>query len=280
MRIFGDRASQRLIAANGDQIVAAFPIPAGGFLNGINMDFHVIGGETPLLNMSMFGVTGYILPILDPDNEINIDSIWDLQVPKSDDMLFTAASDSLDTDLATSAVTTPDVDPGELSENWIDVSRNPKKIVSRREWVSFASSPTGFEGGAENIFRPTARFRIKTSRRYRVEVASYAMIALSSPALTETTTTVELSMSEQEWVMLQYMSFTLEQAWTQMIGLTETGAETPWADALQLVERILQPDLLEQTGTSFSAQSWQTYCISTFDISVPGRFEPIVLSGR
>lgn len=279
-RIFGDRPAHQSVAANSDKVMIGVPLPAGSVLNNLWLDFHVIGGETPVQNMSFLGITGYILPVLDPDNEATLSGMWDIQVPKSDDMLFTAGSDSLDSDSATTAVTTPDVDPGELSLNFIDVGMIPKRILAAREWISFASSPTGFEGAAENIFRPTYRRKFHIGKRFKVQSASYALIAISSPALTETTNAGESTLPEQDWVLLQFMQYTLKQAWTQMVGLTQTGAELPWSDALKLVERITQPDLLEGTAGRFAAQTWEAYCIGTFDISVPGDLDKVALSGR
>ena len=279
-RIFGDRIHQRLVLPDTDAVITAFPLPAGSILNQVWMDIHIIGGETPINSMGMFGVTGYILPILDPDQTPVLNDVWDFQVPKSDDMLTGAGTDSLDTDTFTALVTTPDVEPGQLDLNFIEVGNVVKKVISRREWISFASSPTGFEGGAENIYRPTARFKINMRKRYKVHGASYVMVAVSSPDLTETVATPPTVIGEKNWVQLQFMQYTLKQAWTQMVGLTETGGETPWVDALQLVEKILQPELIEETTGRFTQQSWDAYCISTFDVSVPGDMDQVALGGR
>ena len=77
---------------------------------------------------------------------------------------------------------------------------------------------------------------------------------------------------DEKWLMqLKYMEVVLEQAWMWLVGLVETGAETPWEDAANMIGDFLEPNVNEETAGDFKAVTWQTFSKMTFEITVPGR---------
>ena len=67
MRIFGRRASQRLVLAGGDDITVGFPLPAGCELKNVWLNVKLIGTEGESITTAvMYGYSGFVVPVLDP----------------------------------------------------------------------------------------------------------------------------------------------------------------------------------------------------------------------
>ena len=115
-----------------------------------------------------------------------------------------------------------------------------------------------------------ASFRLKDPKRYRVRQPSVMLIGAGVPANDDTTVTVEKPLAENEWPRVKYLGDTMKMAMMDVLGLIEAGAETPWIEATDLLQRHLDPDVYEQNSGFFSTQSMRFYGELTVDHSVPG----------
>ena len=144
--------------------------------------------------------------------------------------------------------------------------------------MSFANTPTGFEVGSPDTYIPRDVFKIRSRRRMRAEQHAVAMLGLSVPALDDTTTVVWNTDTEAEWMQRKYLEMVLEQAWIDLVGLSETGAESPWVDASILLEEFLEPTVVEEVTAAWTPQALECFTACTWDISVPGRLDVKTLS--
>lgn len=275
IRTFPKLWTQRQVAPATDQVIAAFPIPQGGVLNNVWFNVHVLANAAVLrLQASLFGLHAYVVPIPDPDSGITPDALWDQVIPKDAPL----TSDSLDIDTE-SAVSAPLFEIGEVNaESLIEVGSQPNLVFSREEMITFAVNKGGWEHTADD-YLPTAQFSAKLRRQYRAEVPSYFLLALSNPDTLSTSTTYTVVNTSAEWAQLKYMGITLEHAMIDLMGLTETGAESPYEDAMNLINNILER-VFEETAAAFTNPTWRVFCKATADITVPGTFENITISGQ
>ena len=103
MLITGRRMAHKVIASGTDEVVAWYPLPKGCTLKNVYLDVHMIGPEGLTINKScMYGLSGFVVPILDPDAETSVETLWDNLVPKDVD----SASGVFDLDTG-NADTTP-----------------------------------------------------------------------------------------------------------------------------------------------------------------------------
>ena len=68
------------------------------------------------------------------------------------------------------------------------------------------------------------------------------------------------------------MEYVLEMAWIEISGLTETGAESPWSDAVGLIVEAAQ-QFIEITAGSFNPISWQVFTSFEGIVTVPGKWD-------
>lgn len=273
MRIFGRRGSFNRVTAGTDQVVAEYPLPSGGKLNNVDLEVHVIGiEETSIRTLNAYGLTGFVVPVVDPDAATSVQTIWDTLIPKDLD----AGSGVFDLD--TLAVdTTPEYELGELDLSAVFelVGLKPREIFRRRKRISVASNSTGFENqaAATDDFTPVDFFTTKVRGNVSVQRPSMVLFGVSSPDMTQTTATVPTAPSETQWMLLQYLEQAVENMLMFVAGLIETGAETPYEESSAFVAQLLEATLFEEVATGFNPQSWDVFTFATFDISVPGRMQ-------
>lgn len=251
-------------------VVAEYPIPAGGRLNNVHLECHVIAPETVEFNqVVMYGISGFVVPVPDPDSAINIQTLWDNLIPKDVDEsagvfdLDTAATD-----------TTPEFEMGEA--DWSGIFRqtglNPIQIFKRRKMLSCMSNLISYQSvsAAVDLWTPGDLFTTDIKRNVSVAQPSMVMFGFSSPSLDRTNQTEPTAPTEIEWTLLQYLEVTLENAFMNLIGLVETGAETPFEESAEFIASLIEDDAFEQTAAAFLPANFNVFTKATFDISVPG----------
>ena len=270
MRFFRHSLSERTVSSGSDSVIGGVYVPSESSLNNVFGQCHCIAGNTSTITALLYGVSGWVVHHPDPDNSFTYDALWDTMVPKDTDVGLGALD--LSTGLQDPA---PEFEPGEPNiEQLMDIMvlNDNNQFYKRRKLVSFASSPVGFIDGSPDQFWAIDQFSIRSGKKVSTELNSVAMLGFSSPSLDDTTTTIWTTANdESEWVQVKYLEMVLEQAWMQLVGLVETGAETPWEDAAALVEDLLEPTVVEQTAGAFVAANWTVFTHATFDVSVPGR---------
>lgn len=284
MRVFPKIVSEVLIGPASDKIIGAFFVPPGCSWNGFWME-HSMHVEVPQKTgfAFMYGVDAYLIPIDDPDTDINLDTLWDESVPKD-----TAVGTSvLDMDTA-GADATPRFELGEINpSDLIGLSTVPEELMSpRRQLVTFPKMPVGFHMDplspfTDRYFIPTDFYKTRSRTRKHTEVASVVLIAVSCPDYAGTDNYWTALQSTGEWLMLKYLGETLRDSWTYLSGLVSAGTQESASEASTLLERFMEK-FYEQEGTAFggaSPPSWTSYAKITGDISLTGYYEPITLGG-
>lgn len=263
--------------ADTDEVFAALQIPEGGRLDNYRFTMHVIGTDKSVIHACFYQIHGYMIPIPDPDASRTPDEIWELNVMKDTALVVTAGSSEIEIDTAT----TPDVsvvdEPGVPAlQNLLDEWGPTALMRPHVKMITAANSVGGFKDATPDTYLPRDIVSFKGSEGWSVDQPSMALFALGSPALTQTVTAWFEADTPAEWAQLQYLEYVLEQAFIEVIGLTEAGSESPWADAATLLVNNLIA-LFEKTGTSFTSVTWTGFSMFTAQITVPGTFQKQVL---
>ncbi len=271
MRLFGERGSQVTVAPNTDRVVADYPIPNNGKLNNVWIEQHVIGpDETPSERLLIYSCSGYVMPVLDPDSAVSVDTHWDQMVPKDVEV----GADVIDFDTG-AGVAAPDYEIGEIDfAEVFDVgTQGLRKIFNRVKRISIATNPTGYTqvDASADLYKPTDYWKTQIKRNISVHEPSMALIGFGSPELVDTTATAPNTPSKTDWFQIQYLEQTVENMLMFVGGITASGTQEPYTEAATLIADLLKRDYLEEVGASFAPVSFIVFTFSTFDISVPGR---------
>lgn len=270
--------SQRLVDVDTDKVIAALQIPEGGVLNSWQFTSHLVGTDKAVTEAVFHEFAGYMVPVADPDASRTPDQLWDLQVVKDTALVVTAGSSELEIDTLDTAVTTVVDEPGvpalqKLMDDW-----GPDALMAPKlSMVSVANSIGGFKDATPDTYLPRAIVSHSGKGPWRAEAPMMALWAFGSPQTTATVTAFFEADTPAEWAQLQYLEYVLEQAFIEVIGLTETGAESPWADAATLVVNNLIA-FFEETSDSFATVSWDVKTMFTASVTVPGTIEKQSLS--
>lgn len=266
MRVFGRRLSHKIVAAGTDSVLVSYPVPNGGSLNNIHLECHILGPEAvEFQQVCMYGLSIFALPQVDPDNAAVIDTMWDTMVPKD-------ADTGPDLDRG-GAATAPEFEMGE--PDWSGVfevgGTDVVEIFRRRKMLSTLNSMVNYEvaSAAADLWVPGDLVKAHIGRKVRANTQTIIAVGLSSPSLDETNQTGETAPTEQEWMLLQFLDLTLEQAFISLIGLVETGAETPYVESADFIRELLEADVFEATAGAFAPVTWNVFTRATFDISTP-----------
>lgn len=270
MRYFRHTLEHHSVSSNTDEAIAFAAIPSESNLNGCQGEVHVQGvANEAITSVSMYGCDAWLIPVGDPDTPDLIDDLWDRFVEKDFDLI----SGSFDLDTA-SPDTQPFDEPGTHNTDRIasiEALEQSQRFFRRRKILSFVTGPRGFIDAAPDSYNPGDFFKVRTRRNMHADVPSVAVFGFGSPDLADTTVTHPSSPTETEWLQIKYMEVVLEQAWMDLAGLTEAGAETPWEEAVALIADQLEPNVVEDTAAAFKPTAYNVWCQMTFDITVPGR---------
>ena len=273
LRMFARMKSQMDTAAGNDDVLFGLSLPSDTVIHDIRAQVHVIGQT--VLSMAeaiMYGIQGYILPVLDPDAAASFNQLWDTLVPKDDD------TDTIDLDTGAADAQSM-YEPGESSmAEVMDLGLQPERIYHYEKLLSFANS--GFRQEDTSVLEWAASdvVDIRIRKRFRVHQPSVVLFALGNADLTDTTATEPAAAAENEWPRLKYMTSTLEMALMQHFGLIETGAETPFEDAAKLLRKHLEPDLHEEAAGSWGSKTLKHWSAAIIDHSVSGEMAGMTLS--
>lgn len=271
MRFFRHSLGQLLAAIGSDTVIGGVLLPSESRLNNVWGEVHIVGLAAQDFDKAvMYGCGGYVLLVEDPNASNPFQTIWDTMVPKDADF----AAGALDLD-AESANTAPEFEPGEPNINRLmdlQVNDERNRFFKRRKLLSFANRPVGFDAGnTPDTYIPVDVFKVRTRKNIFADYHSAAIMAVSSPSMDDMTTTVWTSPADSvHWMQIKYLDVTLEQAFMQLAGLVETGAETPWEEAAAILEDLLEPTVVEETAGDFAQAGFNVFSSLTFDVTVPG----------
>lgn len=278
-RMRARRLSQRSTGGTTDEVIGGISLPSDSVVHSVSgtMKAHALA-NSPLTEAYICAVEGYVLPVLDVDAAVSFDTIWDNLVPKDTDV------QSMDLDTEASDASNFN-EPGEADwSSLLDVGLRPKKVFQRQRLISFANSSTGFNINSSNVlgYVPTISWQLGLdSGPFRVSQPSVLLFAIASPGMADTTSTVETASVENEWARHKYIEQVVEDAMKDLFGLVEAGAETPWVEATDLLQKLLEPAMMEETAGSFNSMAWHSFTDMVIEYSVQGRLGKMTLdTGR
>ena len=274
IRLFPKEYVHRDITQASDEVIAAYPLPAGTRVNNLWLNIHIVSGQVSFNSVAFYAIHGYIVPVPDPDNNLSPDDLWDRMIPKDEP----SGSDVLDLDSST-ADTAPVFELGDMNlTKLMGMSMAPQKLFTRQTMLSGASGVVDQDRSAGNCrFVDVVRAQVKSN--YEVEIPSYLLIGFSSPDTLATSTGFPVINTDAEWSQLQYLEYTLEDTLKHLTGLTEAGAETPYEDAMTMLQQIMEVVFEESAGRMAPVQ-YQVGATSSIDMSVQGSFEAMQVSAQ
>ncbi len=254
----------------GDVVLAGMWIPAKSTIRRIQ-GYCVYEGTTILspLDVHAGSMAGYILPMRDPDSVGTMNVEWERLVPKD------SAQESLDLDTSGSDSSTF-WEPGE--QRWqevFEVGSMPVKLYEQHFLAGIGHNSIIANRDPETPFAyeflAGTRLSVNLNGPIHVDQPSLLVFASGSPDLDATSITqAQQAITENEWGQLQFIDHVMERAHLHLIGLVETGAETPWEEATALLKRHLDPLVFEPLANTFVQIGWLTYGEFEFDVEVEG----------
>ena len=280
IRMFAKRIANHRMTAGTDKVILGFPIPSGSRIHDIRVRM-TLGGDNFLATQQVatYAAEMWLLPVQDPDNSIDMDTVWDNLVPKDTDV------ETLDLD--TGALdTTPFFEPGEPDfSDMLEVGLRPERLFHRHRFLTLPSGAIQFRQDNQTPFNdqwlPGDAFTIRVKRRLAVNAPMILAVAVAAPALDDTTTNIPVTLPEPEWGQLKYIGHVLERALLHLLGVVEAGAETPWEEATALLKSFLEPDVYESHAGDFVTTGWRVFGDAMLDLSVAGELgRTAISSGR
>lgn len=273
LKLIGRRKAENVLDTPGaDSVLMGISLPSDTVINSISLRGGVVpdvaGVELASNVVTMYALEAWILPIDDPDATANFNDVWDSLVPKDTDV------QTLDLD-AEEVDTQIFYEPGEVDWNAVfDVGIRPYRLwhhhrtlsINNTMGMKFVDSQTPFEPK----WQPGDEFSFRRKRPIRISQPSVLLIGAGVPASDDTTSTGESPLAENEWPRVKYLGDTLILALQEVLGLTETGAETPWEEAADVLQRHLDPDVFEADAGFFDAAAIRMYAEMVVDHSVVG----------
>lgn len=261
LRLTARRQAQRLMAVGNDEVLLGISLPSDTVINSIKFSGGILpnvqGQELDSDVVAQYALEAWVLPIFDPDAGVNFDTVWDTLVPKDSDV------QTLDLDTGTTD-TAPFWEPGETNLQAIfDLGIRPRRLwhhkktltVNNTMGLRFPDSQTPFEAK----WQIGDEFSFNLRKPLRVTQPSVFLIGVGMPSNERTQTTVELPLSENEWGRVKYLGDVLIMALHEVLGITEAGAESPWEDAADIMDKHLEPDVMEETAGFWGGDSAHFY---------------------
>jgi len=244
------RAGLRAVIAGTDTVLCSFAMPPKSRL--VNVQGTVTFGPSVVLEadkVAASALSGYVIPVPDPDAAVGVDVLWDQQVPKDEQQ----ADDALDLDTGTADVT-PEWEPGIPDLITILGLEQVPQWFRRRTWMDINSHPNFIHLDTTVKYLPGEVVRIRAQPRIGTDVFAMAMLGFSSVLTTVTTTAVELAPTKQEWGMLMFLESTIVDMMKLLFSFPETGAESPYEEASVFLADLTESPVVE---TSDRAQDFK-----------------------
>lgn len=271
------------LAGGFDVIAGDCPLPMEVAQLQVWGELHVQTREANPLEFdeaTFYGTEGRVLDVADPDTALDVETLWDNRVPKDADV----ASGVFDLDPATTN-TSGFLETGEPN---IDAIMGMSDLQpdnlwwTHRKMLSWANNRVGLVAATPDTYIVADVLKIRSTKRIVAEDYCWSLFAVAQPSFGDVDATQATYESEALWMQLKYMDVVLEQAWMELVGLTEAGAETPWTDAALAIQRFVEPEpVFVSAGATanFTGGSLHVFCNMTFQVQVPGRKEMGVVSG-
>lgn len=273
----------REIGVGEDQVVASMPIPPGGVFMGFRAEVHGIASAPIDMDSAMLShIRGVIVPMGGSrmDTAISIQTLWDQLVPKDVDLSVVAGADEIDWD--DGAIASPFQEPGQVNfSDLVALGDRPIDIARRNSGlVTLANAGRDPHLDTTRKFQPAFTVRMGSNHKVRVRQASYFLLAVSSPSWDETTNSAVNTIVDANWSALTYPDVMFDMMLPDILGLSETGAESPYSDMAAFAVDLVEPLIREQTAGDFVGGTWNTFTDWSVRVLTPGRPQMRTLASK
>lgn len=269
-----ERIRQSSVASGADTYITGFPIAGNGKCLSFEASLVLRNGLIPNIAMSDYVAYGWSVWQLDlQDDHLSdpYDTIWDELVPKS------ATFISFDFNQDTPVVSGAD-EAAELSDNlMVSGMGSVMKMADRFRYIHADESAWTQilnVAGTAFVWMPFVRDQVRVSPNMMAEGPSVIMMGLTSPNFdgfveTDTPMPVFGGTANSEWLWYRFLDDAVDMVVIAALGLTESGAETPYVDVMDLLESLLvgAHTITDEPITS----TWDFFCESKGVLEVPGR---------
>lgn len=266
-------------APGTDNAFASWPVPDGCRIVQQQGDCKLVtAASIDLADAVIYGIQGWVLRTDDDNTDfLNMNTLWDSMVPKP------SANAILDQNLTadTGAVD----EPGQISiaQVFDQELMGPERIYMREKLLALHDTPIGFVPGSPSVFHPADSFRITDNKSYKVKMGNAGLVyAISSPDLAGITdddndVMTGLGSTQGGFYVMKYLEEFLDKALVDLVGIHETGAESPYEDVMIWLIDLLERSAVISGVGAFTAITWNIIGKMTTGIVVPGRFNHSVI---
>lgn len=264
MQIARDRFASAAVTTGTDGVLCAWAVPAETSVISIKANVQVLSTTKVEFNAGRmaYAMDGWFLELPDDLMESTTESIYDALVPKYVASLSFDFEDEV-------ADTAPGYEPGEIRNDMLGMVDDQRHIYQRRKILGFP----GHRGYHETTpavswaHIPVDDFSISRKGMRKADAMSAVIFGLSSPSNDGLTAENKLfpnfgGTARSEWIWMRFLPQMLDKAVVAMLGLTQSGAETPYDDLLDLLEfEISSANNLG--GGSIVDTTWQVWMAAT-----------------
>lgn len=258
-----DRFAYDTVLAGTDEALCAWSVPAETTVLSVKGTV-LMTGLTDLghARRASYAMDGWMLELPDDLMETAISTVYDALVPKYVASLSFDFEDEV-------ADTSPGFEPGEIRNDLLGMVDQPDHIYQRRKILGFPNTKGYHETvpGSSWAFVPSDHYSISRVGRRTADGMSAVIFGCSSPENDGLSSETKLfpnfgGTARSEWLWLKFLPQLLDKAIVEMLGLTETGAETPYENLLDLLEfEISSANVLNITH--LSDMTWDVYMAAT-----------------
>jgi hypothetical protein len=261
------------VAADTDQVTAFLPMPPGSKLNNVWLDVSVLSeSAVSIFSSLMYGLSGFVVDVDDPDTTHSYDYVWDSMVQKD----VPEGHNILSIDTATQN-TAPEFGQGELDLFQIfgDNLTGNMQLYQRREFLTFPKRPIAYDPSNDTFFGMDA-FKVHVRGGPTVTRPSVAMFGFSSPALDQTQSysggALGTTPTEREWIITMYAEVFLYDMWKHLIGvITTTSSAEPFDEVSAWFAKLMEDKMYETATSRIIPSGFHVHTKATWDMSVVGK---------
>lgn len=254
MRVVRKTAGALAVAVGADEVLGWCPMPTGAKLLSVTGALHVVKAENAAIaQFQAYGFSGYVVPVVDPTSSLSLKATWDTMVVKQGAFDVDTGAGGIDYEwdvVDTNEVVQPGRGRAEIASGF-GMEKSKVIFEPKIEWLSSAKRFAGHVPGTPDAWQPLDYKRFRSQMKITASEPSYALIAVSNPALTEVNTAPVTDGTTELWGMGMHLREILQDFWKVNAGLIEVGAESPYADASTYIQELVAPNVLDESTTLF-----------------------------
>jgi hypothetical protein len=259
------------VHGDSDDVIAYVPLPPGTRLNNVWLDVSLQAqSQLAIQSACLYGVSGFVVEVDDPDTSVSYDHIWDSMIHKD----LAEGYNILSIDTAT-ADTNPEYEPGliDLFQIFGSNLQGNMQIYQKREILTYPKKPIGYDPSNDTFIASDA-FKVHVRNGPTVKSPSVAMFAVSSPGIAgiETGTgSLANTPTESEWIFTMYAEVFLYDMWKHLIGMTPSSSTNPFDAVSAWFAKLMEAMVRQYEANDFVASDYKVHTKATWDISVIGK---------